>query len=141
MGNIGNLLYVLIAFIGGAVAINQWAPLSLGAIGSFLQLSRQFSMPIAQISQQLNSIVMALAGAERIFNLEDQASEPDDGTVTISKGDEVGSNWNWNVPQKMAQLRRFQFAVILSLITLTSVMCQNTKFYTTFQLMLSQAWR
>jgi len=106
MGNIGNLLYVLIAFIGGAVAINQWAPLSLGAIGSFLQLSRQFSMPIAQISQQLNSIVMALAGAERIFNLEDQASEPDDGTVTISKGDEVGSNWNWNVPQKDDSIKK-----------------------------------
>ena len=106
MGNIGNLLYVLIAFIGGAVAINQWAPLSLGAIGSFLQLSRQFSMPIAQISQQLNSIVMALAGAERIFNLEDQASEPDDGTVTISKGDEVGSNWNWNVPHKDGSIKK-----------------------------------
>lgn len=106
MGNIGNLLYVLIAFIGGAVAINQWASLSLGAIGSFLQLSRQFSMPIAQISQQLNSIVMALAGAERIFNLEDQASEPDDGTVTISKGDEVGSNWNWNVPQKDGSIKK-----------------------------------
>ena len=106
MGNIGNLLYVLIAFIGGAVAINQWAPLSLGAIGSFLQLSRQFSMPIAQISQQLNSIVMALAGAERIFNLEDQASEPDDGTVTISKGDEVGSNWNWNVTQKDGSIKK-----------------------------------
>lgn len=106
MGNIGNLLYVLIAFIGGAVAINQWAPLSLGAIGSFLQLSRQFSMPIAQISQQLNSIVIALAGAERIFNLEDQASEPDDGTVTISKGDEVGSNWNWNVPQKDGSIKK-----------------------------------
>ena len=106
MGNIGNLLYVLIAFIGGAVAINQWAPLSLGAVGSFLQLSRQFSMPIAQISQQLNSIVMALAGAERIFNLEDQASEPDDGTVTISKGDEVGSNWNWNVPQKDGSIKK-----------------------------------
>lgn len=106
MGNIGNLLYVLIAFIGGAVAINQWAPLSLGAIGSFLQLSRQFSMPIAQISQQLNSIVMALAGAERIFNLEDQASEPDDGTVTISKGDEVGSKWNWNVPQKDGSIKK-----------------------------------
>lgn len=106
MGNIGNLLYVLIAFIGGAVAINQWAPLSLGAIGSFLQLSRQFSMPIAQISQQLNSIVMAMAGAERIFNLEDQASEPDDGTVTISKGDEVGSNWNWNVPQKDGSIKK-----------------------------------
>ena len=106
MGNIGNLLYVLIAFIGGAVAINRWAPLSLGAIGSFLQLSRQFSMPIAQISQQLNSIVMALAGAERIFNLEDQASEPDNGTVTISKGDEVGSNWNWNVPQKDGSIKK-----------------------------------
>lgn len=106
MGNIGNLLYVLIAFIGGAVAINRWAPLSLGAIGSFLQLSRQFSMPIAQISQQLNSIVMALAGAERIFSLEDQASEPDDGTVTISKGDEVGSNWNWNVPQKDGSIKK-----------------------------------
>ena len=106
MGNIGNLLYVLIAFIGGAVAINRWAPLSLGAIGSFLQLSRQFSMPIAQISQQLNSIVIALAGAERIFNLEDQASEPDDGTVTISKGDEVGSNWNWNVPQKDGSIKK-----------------------------------
>ena len=106
MGNIGNLLYVLIAFIGGAVAINRWAPLSLGAIGSFLQLSRQFSMPIAQISQQLNSIVIALAGAERIFNLEDQASEPDGGTVTISKGDEVGSNWNWNVPQKDGSIKK-----------------------------------
>ena len=106
MGNIGNLLYVLIAFIGGAVAINRWAPLSLGAIGSFLQLSRQFSMPIAQISQQLNSIVIALAGAERIFDLEDQASEPDDGTVTISKGDEVGSNWNWNVPQKDGSIKK-----------------------------------
>ena len=106
MGNIGNLLYVLIAFIGGAVAINQWAPLSLGAIGSFLQLSRRFSMPIAQISQRLNSIVMDLAGAERIFNLEDQASEPDDGTVTISKGDEVGSNWNWNVPQKDGSIKK-----------------------------------
>lgn len=102
----GNLLYVLIAFIGGAVAINQWAPLSLGAIGSFLQLSRQFSMPIAQISQQLNSIVMALAGAERIFNLEDQPSETDNGTVTISKGDEVGSTWNWNVPQKDGSIKK-----------------------------------
>ena len=106
MGNMGNLLYVLIAFVGGAAAINQWAPLSLGAIGSFLQLSKQFSMPIAQISQQLNSIVMALAGAERIFNLEDQASEMDNGNVTISKGDEVGSNWNWNVPQKDGSIKK-----------------------------------
>lgn len=108
MGNMGNLLYVLIAFVGGA-AINSWAPLSLGAIGSFLQLSKQFSMPIAQISQQLNSIVMALAGAERIFNLEDQKSEADQGTVTLSKkNDEVGSKWYWNVPQKDGSTKKVQ---------------------------------
>lgn len=109
MGNMGNLLYVLIAFVGGAAAINSWAPLSLGAIGSFLQLSKQFSMPIAQISQQLNSIVMALAGAERIFNLEDQKSEADQGTVTLSKkNDEVGSKWYWNVPQKDGSTKKIQ---------------------------------
>ena len=106
MGNMGNLLYVLIAFVGGAVAINGWAPLSLGAIGSFLQLSKQFSMPIAQISQQLNSIVIALAGAERIFNLEDKASETDNGDVTISRGAEVGSMWNWNVPEKDGSVKK-----------------------------------
>lgn len=109
MGNMGNLLYVWIAFVGGAAAINSWAPLSLGAIGSFLQLSKQFSMPIAQISQQLNSIVMALAGAERIFNLEDQKSEADQGTVTLSKkNDEVGSKWYWNVPQKDGSTKKVQ---------------------------------
>ncbi len=100
MGNMGNLLYVLIAILGGAVAINNWAPLTLGAIASFLQLSRQFSMPIAQISQQLNSIVMALAGAQRIFQLEDEPVEADNGVVTISKDKEVEGAWHWNVPQK-----------------------------------------
>ncbi|TSO26904.1 ABC transporter ATP-binding protein [Lactobacillus sp. LL6] len=105
MGNIGNLLYVLIAFVGGAVAINNWAPLTLGAIASFLQLSKQFSMPIAQISQQLNSIVMALAGAHRIFQLEDEASETDTGNVTISKNKKVEGAWNWNVPQKDGSIK------------------------------------
>ena len=100
MGNMGNLLYVLIAILGGAVAINNWAPLTLGAIASFLQLSRQFSMPIAQISQQLNSIVMALAGAQRIVQLEDEPVEADNGVVTISKDKEVEGAWHWNVPQK-----------------------------------------
>ncbi|WP_155833174.1 ABC transporter ATP-binding protein [Lactobacillus hamsteri] len=106
MGNMGNLLYVLIAFFGGAAAINNWAPLTLGAIASFLQLSRQFSMPIAQISQQLNSIVMALAGARRIFQLEDQASEEDDGTVTISRDNNVEGAWNWNIPQKDGSFKK-----------------------------------
>ena len=100
MGNMGNLLYVLIAFFGGAVAINHWAPLSLGAIASFLQLSKQFSMPISQISQQLNSIVMALAGAKRIFELQDEPSEEDNGDVTITKNTEVEGSWDWLVPEK-----------------------------------------
>jgi len=100
MGNLGNLLYVIIAVLGGAVAIEGWAPLSLGVIGAFLQLSKQFTQPIAQISQQLNSIVMALAGAKRIFDLEDEPSEVDNGDVTISKNQNVKGAWHWNVPQK-----------------------------------------
>lgn len=106
MGNMGNLLYVLIAFIGGAAAINGWAPLTLGAIASFLQLSRQFSMPIAQISQQLNSIVLALAGAQKIFELEDEPSEVDNGDVIMSPNKEVKNSWYWDVPEKNGDIKK-----------------------------------
>lgn len=106
MGNMGNLLYVLIAFIGGAAAINGWAPLTLGAIASFLQLSRQFSMPIAQISQQLNSIVLALAGAQRIFELEDEPSEVDNGDVIMSANPDVKNSWYWDVPEKYGDIKK-----------------------------------
>ena len=106
MGNMGNLLYLLIAFIGGAAAINGWAPLTLGAIASFLQLSRQFSMPIAQISQQLNSIVLALAGAQRIFELEDESSEVDNGDVIMSANPEVKNSWYWDVPEKNGDVKK-----------------------------------
>jgi ABC-type multidrug transport system, ATPase and permease components len=106
MGNMGNLLYVLIAFIGGAAAINGWAPLTLGAIASFLQLSRQFSMPIAQISQQLNSIVLALAGAQRIFALEDEPSEIDNGDVIMSPNQEVKNSWYWDVPENNGDIKK-----------------------------------
>ena len=106
MGNMGNLLYVLIAFIGGAAAINGWAPLTLGAIASFLQLSRQFSMPIAQISQQLNSIVLALAGAQRIFELEDEPSEVDNGDVIMSANPDVKNSWDWDVPEKNGDIKK-----------------------------------
>lgn len=102
MGNIGNISYVLIALIGGVSAINGYLPLTLGAIASFLQLSRSFSMPIAQISQQLNSIVMALAGADRIFNLLDQEKEIDQGQVTIAPDREVKGAWDWQVPTENA---------------------------------------
>jgi ABC-type multidrug transport system, ATPase and permease components len=83
MGNLGNLQYVLIAIAGGALAINGIGDLTLGAIASFLMLSKSFTMPISQVSQQLNSVAMALAGAERIFELLDEQSEVDEGYVTL----------------------------------------------------------
>lgn len=98
MGNIGNLLYVLIALVGGSFVVNGVGGLTLGAIAAFLQLSRSFSMPIAQISQQLNTIVLALAGAERIFQLQDEEEEPDDGHVTITRDDKIKGQWLWNDP-------------------------------------------
>lgn len=83
MGNLGNLQYVLIAILGGTMALTGVAGLSIGAIASFLQLSRSFVNPISQISNQLNMVVMALAGAERIFQLMDEEPEVDDGYVTL----------------------------------------------------------
>lgn len=91
MNNLGYLLYVVLALFGGIMAIAGTTNfsifgtgvISLGMIASFLQLSRNFINPIAQISQQINSIVMALAGAERIFNLMDQESEKDQGEVHL----------------------------------------------------------
>ncbi|MFR0585647.1 ABC transporter ATP-binding protein [Lactobacillus porci] len=98
MGNVGNLLYVLIAFIGGAAVLAGSLPLTLGALASFMQLSKAFIMPIAQISQQLNVIVLAIAGANRIFELLDQKAEIDDGDVTIEQKPGVKNAWQWNLP-------------------------------------------
>ena len=83
MGNIGNIQYVLIAVIGGALAIHHMGGLTIGAIAAFLQLSKSFMMPISQVSQQLNAVAMALAGAERIFEMMDEEVEVDDGYVTL----------------------------------------------------------
>ncbi len=107
-GNLGHLQYVLVAVVGGLLAINGVGGLTLGAIASFLQLSKSFNMPINQISQQFNSIVMALAGAERIFELMDEEIEVDDGYVTlvnaeIKNGEIVEADsrtglWAWKHP-------------------------------------------
>ena len=110
--NIGNAQYVIVAVAGGALAITGVAPgITLGTIASFLQLSKSFSNPISQISQQVNSVVMALAGAERIFRLMDETPEEDNGTVTLvnveydSEGKELKETsartniWAWKVPQ------------------------------------------
>ncbi len=83
MGNLGNLSYVFTAFLGGVLAINGIGGLTIGSLAAFLQLNRSFNMPISQISQQLNMIIMALAGTERIFNLLDQPVEINDGVVTL----------------------------------------------------------
>lgn len=80
---LGNISYVLCAIVGGALAINGVGGFTLGGLASFLTFNKNFSMPINQVSQQLNSVVMALAGAERIFNTLDEKSETDDGYVTL----------------------------------------------------------
>ena len=98
MGNIGNLLYVLIALLGGAAILAGNIPLTLGALASFMQLSKAFIMPIAQISQQLNAIVLAIAGARRIFQVLDEKVEVDDGQVTIEEKPGVKNAWQWKVP-------------------------------------------
>ncbi|MCE5344172.1 MAG: ABC transporter ATP-binding protein/permease [Eubacteriales bacterium] len=111
MGNLGNLQYVLIAVLGGALAIGGVGGITLGGIAAFLQLSRSFTMPITQVSQQINAIVMALAGAGRIFKLMDEPVETDEGYVTlvnarvsedgtITEAPEHTGIWAWKHPHK-----------------------------------------
>ena len=109
--NIGNVQYVIVAMAGGALALSGVdATITLGVIATFLQLSKSFSNPISQISQQFNSVVMALAGAERIFDLMDEPAEEDHGTVTLvnvaydKEGHQLEESekrtnlWAWKVP-------------------------------------------
>ena len=109
MVNLGNLQYVLLATIGGTMALGGVGGMTIGTIASFLQLSRSFMNPISQISNQLNMVVMALAGAERIFKLMDEEPEVDEGYVTLvnAKYDENGELteskertglWAWKHP-------------------------------------------
>ena len=84
MGNLGHLQYVLIAIVGGAMAVfSGESLLTLGALAAFLTLSKSFTRPITQISQQINSVIMALAGADRIFTLLSETPEQDEGYVTL----------------------------------------------------------
>lgn len=80
---IGNLSYVLCAMVGGIMALSGMAGLTLGKLASFLTFNKSFNMPISQVSQQFNAIIMALAGCERIFRLLDEEEETDDGYVTL----------------------------------------------------------
>ena len=106
--NIGNLGYVLVAVIGGILSVN--GILTIGSIAAFLQYVKAFTNPLGQVSQQMNSIIMALAGAERIFDLIDQDEEVDEGYVTlvnakmengkIVESEERTGMWAWKHPHK-----------------------------------------
>ena len=109
MNNLGNIQYVLIAIVGAALAIYGISPVSLGTIAAFLALSKNFTRPIGEISNQFNSIIMALAGAERIFALLDEEAEQDNGYVTLVNAkydkddnlietDERTEMWAWKHP-------------------------------------------
>ena len=115
MGNLGYINYVLIAVFGSYLAIHNFAGFTLGCIASFLQLARTFSQTVNQISQQLNFVVMALAGAERIFNLLDEEVETDEGYVSLVNAeiDEEGNIkevshhtgvWAWKHPHEDGSL-------------------------------------
>lgn len=109
--NLGNISYVLCAVAGAIMALGGYAGLTLGTLVSFLNLNKNFTQPITQISQQMNSIIMALAGAERIFMLLEEKPEVDDGYVelvnakentdgTLTETKERTGLWAWKHPHK-----------------------------------------
>lgn len=110
-GNIGHMSYVVCAILGAVLAINGYAGLTLGTIVAFLSLNKNFNQPIAQISQQMNFIIMASAGAGRVFDLMDAKPEEDEGYVEfvnakynlngeLEECEERTSTWAWKHPHK-----------------------------------------
>ncbi len=107
---LGNMSYVLCAVVGGVLALNGWTGLTVGKLASFLTFNKSFNMPINQVSMQFNSIIMALAGAERVFKLLDEKPELDEGYVTLvnvrkENGELVETSdrtgvWAWKHPHK-----------------------------------------
>ncbi len=95
MVNIGNLQYVVLAMVGGAMAVSGSAGMTLGKLAAFLLLSRNFTRPVSMISQQINTVVMALAGAGRVFELIDEKPEVDEGKVTLVRED---GKYFWKSP-------------------------------------------
>ena len=109
IGNIGNLQFVLTAVLGGFLSVAGIGGITLGVMASYLQFTKSFTQPFMQVAQQFNSIIMALAGAERIFELIDEEPEMDEGYVTLvnAKKDENGTiteckertgMWAWKHP-------------------------------------------
>ena len=111
IGNLGNLQFVLVAIFGGLLSVPGIGNITLGVMASYLQFTKSFTQPFMQIAQQFNSIIMALAGAERIFNMMDEEPEVDNGYVTLvnAKKDENGNIteckertglWAWKHPHQ-----------------------------------------
>ena len=127
-GALGNVQYALLAMVGGLLAINGIGNVSVGLIVSFLQLSKTFIRPINQVSQQLNSVVMALAGAKRIFELMDQEPETDNGYVTLvnakyvdgvlTETEEKTEMWAWKYPHHDGRL---EYVEVKGYIEITDV--------------------
>ena len=118
-GQLGNANYVICAIVGGVLAVNSYAGFTVGALASFLTLNRGFSMPINQVSMQFNSIIMARAGAERIFRLMDEKPETDEGYVMLvnCRQDENGEiveagehtgQWAWKHYHKAEDTTTYQ---------------------------------
>lgn len=111
IGNMGNLQFVLTAIFGGVLSVAGIGGITLGIMASYLQFTRSFTQPFMQIAQQFNSIIMALAGAERIFHMMDEEPEVDDGYVTlvnarkaadgsITECKERTGTWAWKHPHQ-----------------------------------------
>lgn len=114
MGNISYIVYAILAVVGAVLAIHGIT--DIGTIGAFLQYSRNFSQPITQMSQQINSVMTALAGAERIFRLLDEPKEVDEGKVTLVRANispdgtitetpERTGRWAWKIPEADGSFR------------------------------------
>ena len=129
-GNLGNLGYVLIAVVGAAIAMHSSAALSIGTLVAFLTLNKTFTQPIAQISQQVNSVLNASAGAERIFDLLDEEPETDNGRVEIINATVDGNGkvmpadhrtdtWAWKTPD--GQLTKVEGGVSFDMVDFSYV--------------------
>ncbi|MCI8992170.1 MAG: ABC transporter ATP-binding protein [Eubacterium sp.] len=114
MAQMGNVSYLVVALVGATLSISGIAPITLGVLASFLQFTRQFTQPVSQVSQQISAVIMALAGARRIFDLLDEDVETDDGSVTIvrvkrnpdgtmEETPEKTNHWAWKVPKDGAE--------------------------------------
>ena len=115
---LGNLSYVVCAIVGGILALGNIGGLTLGGLASFLSFNKSFNMPINQVSQQFNSVIMALAGADRIFKMLDEEPETDDGYVSLVNAEEINGQltetqkhtgmWAWKHYHKDSDTTTYQ---------------------------------